>query len=240
MLPLFLVAAVFLLPCATAFADATTITVRPNVVNIGAGYDGTKVVVSGTIPEGTKAVVRVLGERKDQLFKQKGRALGVLWMNLKTIKIKQVPDLFLMGTDGKGNTNWEHSTLGFLSIKGDTKDLVFDEFIKLMEKDDFYEVEKGTVTYSETKEGKRPFKASLAIPSAIHEGIYDVEVLAVQKGQIVDKASCELHTSLVGLPAMLSAFAFDHSLLYGIAAVVIAILAGLIMSMIFKERGSAH
>jgi ABC-type dipeptide/oligopeptide/nickel transport system permease subunit len=34
--------------------------------------------------------------------------------------------------------------------------------------------------------------------------------------------------------------AFEHSLLYGIMAVVIAVFAGLFMGVIFKDRGGAH
>lgn len=232
--------AVLLLSC-TAFASETTsLTIRPNLIPIGTNFNGAELTITGQVPAGTSAVIRLMGEPRDELFKQKGKALGLLWMNLKTVELKHVPDVFLMGTDADAKINWEHSDLGFLSVKGETEDLVFDEFIKLMEQDGFYKVEKGIVQYKTPVNGVRPFSASLSIPSAMHKGIYKVEVLAINHGKVVDRASEELHTQLTGLPKMLSAFAFDHSLMYGIAAVVIAILAGLIMSMIFKERGGAH
>jgi hypothetical protein len=145
-----------------------------------------------------------------------------------------------VGTDGVSDINWEHSDLAFQSVKGDTEDWIYDEFIKLMETDGFYEVENGVIQYTGEEEGMRSFMAELSIPSAMHQGVYRVEVLAVKDGQVADMAAEELHTKLTGLPAFLSKLAFDHSLLYGVAAVIIAILAGLFMSLIFKERGAAH
>ncbi|QGY39477.1 hypothetical protein GM415_04855 [Pseudodesulfovibrio cashew] len=232
--------AILLLSC-PAFAGAqTSLTIRPNLVGIGTSFNGAQLAINGQVPEGTSAVIRLLGEPQNRHFKQKGKALGVLWMNLNSIEITNVPDVFLVGTDGTPGINWEHSDLGFLSVKGETDDLIFDEFIKLMEQDGFYEIEDGVVAYQDAENGMRPFAASLSIPSAMHQGVYEVEVLAVRDGKIVGRASQELHTKLTGVPAMLSKFAFDHSLVYGIAAVIIAILAGLIMSMLFKERGGVH
>lgn len=232
--------AVLLLVASAAPAAGTDLTIRPNLVGIGTGFNGATLAVTGHVPVGDTAVIRLMGEPQHRAFRQKGKALGLLWMNLKTIEIRGVPDVFLMGTDGRAQVDWEHSDLGFHAIKGDTDDLIYDEFIKLMERDGFYEVENGVIQYGPAQDGAVPFTASLSIPSAMHQGVYRVEVLAVRDGQVADTAACELHTQLIGLPAMLSAFAFNHSLLYGIAAVVIAILAGLFMSLLFRERGGVH
>jgi hypothetical protein len=232
--------AVLFLACPAFAAAPVSMTIRPNLVAIGTGFNGTKLTVTGAVPQGASAVIRLLGEPRNKTFKKKGKALGLLWMNLGEVEIKGVPDVFLVGTDGASEVNWEHSDLAFQSVKGDTDDGTYDEFIKLMEADGFYEVEKGIIQYTGEEEGMRSFRAELSIPSAMHQGVYRVEVLAVQDGQVADMAAEELHTKLTGLPAFLSKLAFDHSLLYGVAAVIIAILAGLFMSLIFKERGAAH
>ncbi|WP_207261413.1 TIGR02186 family protein [Desulfovibrio sp. Huiquan2017] len=232
--------AVLILSAPAHAAAAVKMTLRPNLVAIGTGYDGTKVTITGRIPQGTSAVIRLLGEPRDKTFKKKGKALGLLWMNLGAVEVKGVPDVFLMGTDGMSDMDWEHSDLAFRSVKGDTEDWLYDEFIKLMEQDGFYAVENGVIQYTGKEDGVRSFRAELAVPSAMHQGVYRVEVLAVKDGKIVDMAAEELHAKLVGLPAFLAKLAFDHSLLYGVAAVIIAILAGLFMSMVFKERGGAH
>jgi len=234
-----LLAALFL-SCPAFAAAPVSMTIRPNLVAIGTGFNGTKVTVTGAVPQGTSAVIRLLGEPRNKTFKKKGKALGLLWMNLGEVEIQGVPDVFLVGTDGVSDINWEHSDLAFMSVKGDTEDLIYDEFIKLMEQDGFYEVENNVIQYTGQAEGMRSFKAELSIPSAMHQGVYRVEVLSVKDGKIADMAAEELHTKLTGLPAFLSKLAFEHSLLYGVAAVVIAILAGLFMSLVFKERGSAH
>lgn len=232
--------AVLLLALPAFAAPQTSLTIRPNLVAIGTSFNGAQLAINGQVPAGTTAVIRLLGEPQNRHFKQKGRALGVLWMNLKSVEIKSVPDVFLVGNDGQSGINWEHSDLGFQSVKGDTEEPIFDEFIKLMEQDGYYEIEDGVVAYGNVENGQLPFTATLSIPSAMHKGVYQVEVLAVKDGQIVGRSSEELHTKLTGLPAVLSKFAFEHSLTYGIAAVIIAILAGLFMSILFKESGGAH
>lgn len=232
--------AVLILAVPSLAGSQPTLTIRPNLVAIGTSFNGAHLAINGQVPEGATAVIRLLGEPQNRHFKQKGRALGVLWMNLKSLEIENVPDVFLVGNDGHPGIDWEHSDLGFQSVKGDTDELIFDEFIKLMEQDGFYEIENGVISYKDVESGMRPFTASLSIPSAMHKGVYKVEVLAVKDSKIVGRASEELHTKLTGLPAMLSKFAFDHSLAYGIAAVIIAILAGLLMSVLFKESGGAH
>ena len=233
--------AVALFLTGTAMAEGQVrLNIRPNLVAIGTGFNGTTLTVTGEVPEGTSAVIRLLAEPHDKHFKKKGKALGLLWMNLGSIEIKGVPDVFLVGTDGKTGIDWEHSELAFKAVKGDTEDAIFDEFIKLMELDDFYQVENGVIQYTGEENGKRSFRAELSIPAAMHQGVYRVEALAVKDGKIVDMGAEELHTQLTGLPAFLSKLAFEHSLLYGVAAVIIAILAGLLMSLLFKERGGAH
>jgi len=70
------------LSCPAFAAAPVSMTIRPNLVTIGTGLNGTRVTVTGTVPQGTSAVIRLLGEPRNKTFKKKGKALGLLWMNL--------------------------------------------------------------------------------------------------------------------------------------------------------------
>ena len=63
----------------------------PEVVDIGAFFNGTKVYVSGDVSRDSEVVVRVSGMRQDVALKKKGKILGLLWMNLDSITIHNAP-----------------------------------------------------------------------------------------------------------------------------------------------------
>lgn len=246
-IPLILLAAVLALTLmrgAPFAAESCQMTFRPNQIDIGATYNGAILSVSGTVPEGCSAVVRILGEREDEVFKQKGKALGLLWMNMAAVTIHSVPRVVLLGLDAdtyeNGGPGWQNLGLGFESFRDEEAGDVFDDFLKLKERDGYYDVEQAVVEYSTAEDGSRQYKAEIAVPSSLHKGVYDVQVFAVRDGQVVCEAEHELHVELTGFPALLARVAFNHSLLYGILATIVAILAGLFMSLVFKDRGGAH
>ncbi len=233
------------LGCSSVFAaEVGNYVVRPNQITIGTTYNGTILTVSGTIPEDSSAVIRMLGERENKTFKKKGKVFGFLWMNLDSITLHDVPGVFLISLDAKtyadGGDAWQQLGIGFQSFKGETDAVVYDEFIKLKSGEGLYSVQEGTITYGQPENGQKTFTAQLHVPSGMHKGTYDVQAFAVSGNEIVAKAEHEVHAVLDGFPAMLSTLAFDHSLIYGIAATIIAILAGLLMTVLFKDKGGAH
>jgi len=72
--------------------------------------------------------------------------------------------------------------------------------------------------------------------------VYQVKVLEIHDGVIVDSSKNRLEVKEEGIPLMLSELAFNHSLLYGFLAVLIAVAAGLIMDFFFGtgKGGGAH
>jgi len=67
-----------------------------------------------------------------------------------------------------------------------------------------------------------------------------VDVIAVNGDEIIEGGSQQLKLTQIGFPAFLSSMAFGRALVYGIMSVVIAIFAGLGMSMVFRSKGGAH
>ncbi|WP_319762649.1 TIGR02186 family protein [Maridesulfovibrio sp.] len=234
-----------LLSCTMALAaEDITVQANPGHLTIGTTYDGTSLELSGTIPEGSAAVIRITGEHKDTHFKKKGKALGFLWMNLGSVELHDIPNLFLLGTDSEtyasGGPEWEKLNLGFHSVKGETDQLIFDEFIKLVSHEGLYDIQEGVVTYSDAGNGMRHYTAKMAMPSSLKKGEYTVEVAAVRNGKVLGRSSRIVTADLAGFPAFLSSIAFGHEITYGVSAVIIAILAGLLMTLIFREKGGVH
>ena len=72
-------------------------------------------------------------------------------------------------------------------------------------------------------------------------GKYEIVVYNLNnKHQIENLEKDFFEVKLTGFPKFISDMAFNHSLIYGILAVIIAILAGFVMGFIFKDKGGAH
>ena len=84
------------------------------------------------------------------------------------------------------------------------------------------------------------FESDVDIPSRVHTGEYEVRVLAIQDGHIKADAAEYIKVEEVGVPALLSSLAFQHGGLYGVLAVLIAIVGGLLMDFFFGEQKGAH
>ena len=72
------------------------------------------------------------------------------------------------------------------------------------------------------------------------QGVFKIEVFAIRDDAILATGTQEMKVAEVGLPAMMSSMAFNHGTLYGIVAVMVAILAGLLTGVVFKGGKGAH
>ena len=230
-------------------------TITPQAISIGAFFNGTHIKAEGHIPADSQAVIRITGHSGDLHLKQKGRAFGVLWMNLNTLTFENVPSVYLLYVPetfeqmlqaGSGIDSVSQLTLASLqkqvqiSPKPDNKDQLFAEFLKLKKSEGLYAVHKDSFHYSDTNDGAKSFEASLKIPSRIKPGEYTLDLYAVKDGQITAHKSLDLPVKLAGFPAMLSSLAFQHGLLYGILATLAALFAGLLMGFFFSGAKAGH
>jgi uncharacterized protein (TIGR02186 family) len=253
----FWVAAVAFCPRPAICATRVTVKARPNKITVGALFSGADVAVSGTIPAGSEAVVIVTGGLQDLPLKTKGRAFGILWMNLGNVTFHHVPTLYIVNAantleqSGASDSGEGQSLgVGFDSLKaqweitpnlGDKdKDVWSREFLKLKKSEGLYAVHDGTVHYGSAENGMRSFETDIHIPARVPPGEYEVKVLALNGGQVADAATEHIEVEEVGVPAFLSSLSFKHGGLYGLLAVLVAIGAGLLMDFFFGEQQGAH
>jgi uncharacterized protein (TIGR02186 family) len=188
-------------------------------------------------------------------LKKKGKVLGLLWMNLCSITIHNVPNLYLVYTsedfEPSARTEpdkWEKLGFGFAALEKEVdispaeakSDAIFREFLKLKESKGLYAIETGGVRYGEAQSGSKSFEAVLQIPPRLTPGKYSVETFAVKDGIVSARTTAELQVKQVGLAAFISRLAFQRGALYGLLATIIAVAAGLLMGVIFKGEKGAH
>jgi hypothetical protein len=233
-----------------AFAGPVELQLDKTTVEIGTFYNGTTVQATGTVPAGAEAVIRVSGKPQELHLKKKGKAGGILWMNIGDLTFDNAPKIYMLYTSEAAKNYLADANLNFslpslqnrieIFPANEDKAFYFNEFLKLKKKESIYAEFPGEVTYSDTSNGERQFQATLQIPPRMGADDYTIDVFALQEGRITGQDSKTLQVRMISFPQMLSKLAYNRSLLYGILSVLVAVAAGLFMGIVFRDKGSAH
>jgi hypothetical protein len=220
----------------------------PQIVYIGAQYNGEKLYVSGELQKDEDAIVQVVGSDEESHFKQKGKVWGIFWMTIGHLTFKHSPSVYLLYVPSTLSGSIEKLGLGYESLFSKieiepipkNKAQVLKDFLKLKQKDKLYKIKKSGVIYT-SKGNIKKFQAVVELPPKIPPGKYEIRVYKINKNQKIENVDKDFfEIKLKGFPKFISKMAFEHSLIYGIMAVIIAILAGFLMGFLFKDRGGAH
>ncbi len=232
---------------AVALAGDMNLSVSPPEITIDATYDGAILHVAGEVPEGSQIVARFSGTPEKVAVKEKGKALGLLWMNMNTLHFSGVPSVFLVESsaplEGLGGAGCDLGLTGLMravTVEPSTADAVAmrSELLKLKRKDKLYREHVGGVTLEPAQNGVRKFSAAIAVPSRLSAGTYTVDVFAVKDGVVAAQASRSLQAKMVGIPALMADLAFNSAVWYGVLASLIAIVAGLAIGLVFQGKGA--
>lgn len=226
-------------------AAGVDLNVTPADIAVHAFYNGTTVAVEGTVPEGAQVVLRFTGLPEEVSMKRKGKALGLLWMNMDTLHFANVPKVCLIESSAPLTDMGQAGQA--LGLEGVVEDIRLDpvpadraallsEVLKLKRREGLYRQGTGSVVLGEASGGQRTFKASVAIPSRLSPGGYAMEVFAVRDGKVVAQAAKAVDVNLTGVTAMMADLAFNHDAWYGVLASIIAILAGLGIGLVFQSK----
>lgn len=228
-----------------ALAAGVDFSVSPQAIEIDTFYNGTTLQIAGSVPDGAQVVLRFTGASEDVHMKQKGKALGLLWMNMNSLLFQNVPKVCLtqssvpltaLGQAGAGlNTAVLMDKVGIEPGTADRNTLL-PELLKLKELEGLYRQGSGAVVLGEKSGGQRRFQANMSIPSRLSPGAYVVEAFAVMDGKIAAESTRAMDVRMVGVPAMMADMAFNHGAWYGVLSSVIALLAGLGVGLVFQSK----
>lgn len=231
-------------------ADELQLLLSTDTINITTFYNGTTLEATGTVPVDSDVVIEVSGPKTDVHLKEKGKVLGLLWMNKNDVSLANAPADYMIYYPENVSQELIGSKTGIgygvvekeivIEPAGADRAFIFGEYVKLMEKSGDYAMNKGGVSYGAEADGVKSFSATLKIPVKMKPGSYHVKVLSVRQGAVTAELNREFTLQLQGFPAMIAKLAFGNSLLFGIMSVVIAIGTGLIIGVLFKGGGGAH
>ena len=219
-----------------------TLRIEPSRVPVDLFYSGTTVRVSARIPAGYDAAVRLTSGAERLELKQVGKVAGLLWMSVGDVVFGDVPVLYHLLTTAPLDTlappadlaQWK---LGYAAlVRADHADARFmPELIRLKERDGLWATHEGGLT-SRADGAAVQVDGAFVLPAAVSPGEYTVDVIGFSN----QRASRLIHETVViervGAVGVVWSLAMEHRLLYGCAAVVTAIVAGLLTGLLFQSR----
>ena len=105
--------------------------------------------------------------------------------------------------------------------------------IRLKEKQKLFQEHDDGVVFI----GRSLFRASVDLPVNVPIGRYTAEVYLFRDGQLVSKNQSTLEVNKAGFEHIVYLLAFSHPFIYGLLAVLIAVLAGLVGWAAFRREG---
>lgn len=235
-------------------AQALTCSVTPDSIPITFTYHGAQLTITGESASADDLIVTITSEPVDTALKYKEKVGGLVWMKKGTIEFKDAPRIYMLHSTADlnrilGEADRNQHLLGFDALRGRIRiedsagnpadGKWFDEYLKFKKQEKVYDIQEGSIVRQHGVDGNT-YQVNVAWPYQAPPGTYTVQVLAARDGKVVDRASTHFEVKSTGMVAALSKMAFDQAGLYGIMAVIIALLAGLAVGAIFKKGGGSH
>jgi len=244
-----------LLLCAAPGARAElTVLANHDHITVGFFYHGSSVSVRGVADPDADLVIKIASADGHEALKQKGKAGGVIWMNVGTLEFEHAPKLYeVFSTRPVGEIlapeEADRHVLGYEALGRHVaiepaedeaaRERWFAEFLKFKEAQKLYASSTGEITFAE-KDGKHTYFIDTPWPYQAPPGDYTVTVYAVRDGRVVETASHPVLVEKVGTVRYLSAMAKNRGALYGLLSVLVALGAGFGVGLIFRKGGGAH
>jgi len=218
-----------------------------HLVRITVGFEGAQLLLFGAVDGEGEIVVLVHGPPETVTVRRKERTAGI-WMNRDEMTFENVPAFYEVMSTSQF-TDWlpdalrerhqigvNHLELPLLREPRREVDpaaaIAFREaLIRRKQELGHYGVGVGSVKMLSA----RLFRTDVLFPTNVPTGTYTVEVLRIRDGAVIGAQSTPLYVSKVGVLADIFVFAQENAALYGILAIVIAILAGLGANAAFRK-----
>ena len=238
-----------------AAAERLVISISRHQVMVNSSFTGAQIVLFGTVePDSPTArlrppydlVVTMLGPRETVVTRRKERMLGI-WANVASRTFVSVPSYLGILANRPFAEIANAETLRRLQIGldyillpqqigSDIADVVRDDplrvnFIRLKQEHALYLERTNGVTFLTPT----VFRAEIPLPAQAPFGNYDVRVKVFAGGNMLIQANSAFEVVKVGFEQFVATAARDSGILYGIAAVMMAMFTGWFASVVFRK-----
>jgi uncharacterized protein (TIGR02186 family) len=214
-----------------------------HLIAVTTGFSGTRILLFGT--QGEEAgdiVVVVRGPDIPVVVRRKDRYGGV-WVNRDLVRFERVPSFYHVASNRPlgeiANARvLGHLQIGLESLRLGGEGMAQEELrnfrralIRIQNEQGLYRSKEGEVNYL----GGRLFRTQVEFPSNVPTGHFLVTTYKFKDGQVVNAQTTPLQVSKIGIGARIFDFAHQHSALYGITAIIIALFSGWLAGVMFRR-----
>lgn len=216
-----------------------------NRIEVSTAFTGGEILVFGATerlihPGGDEIVVLATGPAAAYVVREKIQALGLFWINGPSARFNRTPSYWALAATRPVAEMLAEAERGELRLGLDLLQLpqlgargaqFRDALRELKQEDGLWVDQVQPVQVS----GGRLFHARLPVPSTVLTGSYRVQVLLVREGRVVARQELPLEVVRVGSAAQIADVAVDLPVLYGLACILLAALAGWVGSVVFRR-----
>lgn len=213
-------------------------------VSITSAFQGASILMFGMFDPPGEVVVVVVGPEARETVLRKQRVLG-MWLNTGRQSFENVPAYYaiaasqplqrLLARGAGGEILSLEDRMSTIKPVGSRSAAELVKFrgglVEVKRQEGLYPAAIGQVTV----QAGRLFRVDLPFPSRLPEGVYEVKAYLLRDGKIVAAVSRPLPVGKVGFSAQLAGWASHDGALYGLAAIVMALVAGWLGGAIMRR-----
>ena len=223
-------------------ADPLVADLSSREIAITTGFTGSELLLFGAVDGAGDVVVVVRGPPRQEVVRRKQRIAGV-WVNADSVSFREVPSFYHVASTRPLAEIATPRALTGLELGADRLkfqrvgsarpgDGAFRKaLLRNKRRDRLYSNGGGKIKMR----GRRLFRTTVVFPTIVPTGTYSVDVLLFRGGRVVDTETTPLTVRKVGLEANIYDFAHQQSALYGIIAILIALMAGWLAGAVFRK-----
>jgi uncharacterized protein (TIGR02186 family) len=238
-----------------AQAEHLIVSVSNHRVTVTSNYVGEELVLFGSVerdgdsparPGNYDLVVTVSGPRTDMVTRRKERKFGI-WLNADSRQFLDVPAYLAVSSNRPLDTIAppdvrRRQQLGIDNILLtqrvgiDYADVVASDpfrraFVRLRTDQGLYREATSAVTFLTPT----LFRTSISLPAEVPIGTYDVDIKLLADGKLVTRTETAFEIVKAGFEQFIATAARQHSLAYGLATALMALLTGWMASIVFRR-----
>ncbi|MGO4907740.1 TIGR02186 family protein [Pseudorhodobacter sp. W20_MBD10_FR17] len=213
-----------------------------NLVSITTNFTGSEILIYGAvkreqaIPAGAplEVIATIQGPSGPLTVRRKERRFGI-WMNVDSVNIARAPSFYAIASSAPlaqalsetENLRYQvtiPSAIRAVGIAAEAPDapVFLESLIRLRTESHDYVLSENSVKLLEST----LFRADVALPANLTEGEYKVRLFITRDGAVVDVHEESITVNKDGLERWIFNLAHEHSLIYGLLALFLAVVAG--------------
>lgn len=202
-------------------------------IEIHSGFTGTQILLFGARNDPGDIIVVIRGPEKEFVVRRKERTAGI-WINREEERFAHVPHFYAVAGSRPLDQVRQFKlfdSLGIIRPESVSENIFEQAMRRILAEQDVYQPFTGTIDFM----GETLFKATFNFPDNMPRGTYLAEVYLFSDGLLSGMQTIPLEVQKIGFDAFLYDAAHQHSLVYGLMAIVIALGIGWSANWLFQR-----